>query len=617
MRMHRIRVLTTLTVAGCTAGALMAGSATTAARATSGRWHHPRATGAQMSVGSPAGQFQRNLQAQPSLAVDPTRPDIVAGTAYDMTDTEPCSKQASVTAASCSLPASLNGGGTFNFGVGLSGVYFSFDSGRNWTQPTYQGLTAAGCNPAVEPCKAKPGPIHTVPNYYENGLTSFGDSSVAFGPVLRNGKFSWGNGSRLYLSNIATNLTDTPIRPGTIDSISTMAVSHIDDPTPARIADQSNWSNPVIVPKTEPAVSNPTEVQIWADNASSSRYFGNVYMCYNDLYFPATGSVIPIYPTIAVSSDGGQTWTTHHVAPPIDSAKLGYRLGCAIRTDSHGNVYSVFAHLSGAFPSDQAPGTEDLVTSANGGATWTKAVSIMKMNTGCYYFDPVAFRCAEEGPGGTPNEPGPSLDIANGAPTGRCATNEIVLALSDGRLGRGHEVSLFSYSTDLARTWSAPERVSLPGDRSLYSAVAISPNGSRLYLTYNAFTTPFVQTTAMPRLLHGVMRSARVSRSGAPADWDTDYVGVSGDARGTAFGEYNYEEFLGFYVSAVATRDYGIGAWTDVRRAADCPAMDAWREASLKAGNLIAPTPWPLTACPAGFGNSDLWSATTAHDWVH
>jgi hypothetical protein len=609
MRVRRIRLLTILAMAGCMAGALVAGSA--ASQAT-GATAPATAAGALISVASPTGQFQRNLQAQPALAVDPVQPGMLAATANDLTEMQPCSEKASVTAAACSLPATAEGGGVFNFGVGMSGVYFSYDSGRNWIQPTYQGLTAAGCKPTVEPCTAKPGPIHTVPNYYENGLASAGDSSVAFGPVLRDGKFSWANGSRLYLSTTTTNLAGTAVRPGSIDSTSTVTVSHIDDPTSARVADQSNWSDPVIVPKTEPAISLPTEDQVWADNASSSRYFGNVYMCYNDFYFPASGNVIPVYPTIAVSTDGGQTWTTHHVAAPIDSATQGYRVGCSIRTDSHGNVYAVFTHFSGTFPSDQTAGSEDLVTSVNGGATWTKPVDFMTMNTGCYYFDPVAVRCAEEGPGGTPNEPGPSIDIANGAPTGAGATNEIALVWSDGRFGQNHEATLLSYSTDGAKTWSAPAQVSLPGDRALYSAVAIAPDGSRIYVTYNAFTTPFAATTSTPRLLHGVLLSAAIGPDGAPADWVTDYVGRTGDARGTAMGGYNYEEFLGFYVSAVATRTYGVGSWTDVSRTADCPAMDAWRETSLKAGNVVTPAPWPLTACPPSFANSDIWSATTA-----
>jgi hypothetical protein len=92
----------------------------------------------------PGGHHPRNAQNEPALAVDPTAPDILAAGANDLVDMQPCSQQASTTAGACSLPL-----GTFNLGVGLTSVYFSFDSGHSWIQPTYQGLTVAGCSPTV------------------------------------------------------------------------------------------------------------------------------------------------------------------------------------------------------------------------------------------------------------------------------------------------------------------------------------------------------------------------------------------------------------------------------------------------------------------------------------
>jgi hypothetical protein len=465
----------------------------------------------------------------------------------------------------------------------------------------------------VEPCTAQPGPIHTVPNYYENGLRARGGSSAAFGPVLRDGKFSWANGSRLYLSTTGSNLTNTPIEPGRLDATRAMMVSHIDNPTPARTADQSNWSDPVIVPERTPATSTPTEEQIWADNAGSSRFFGNVYMCYNDFLFPpVAGSVGPLQPTLAVSSDGGQTWTTRNVAPPVNSPSEGYRLACTVRTDSHGVVYAFFTHFPGQFPSFGIEGAQTIIKSFDGGATWTEPVDFLPMHTGCFYVDRIGDRCTGEGPAGTANEPGPSVGIANGAPTGADATDEIVFTWSDGRFGQNQEAALVSYSTDRGETWSAPVKVSRPGERVLYTAVAIAPDASRVYATYNAFTTPFSTTTSDPRLLQGVLRSAAIGRGGAPVGWTTNYVGRSGDARGTSFAVWNYPEFLGFYVYAIATRRYGAGAWTDVSRTADCPAVDAWRQASLEADKVLTPAPWPQADCPAKFGNSDIASATTA-----
>jgi hypothetical protein len=54
-----------------------------------------------------------------------------------------------------------------------------------------------------------------------------------------------------------------------------------------------------------------------------------------------------------------------------------------------------------------------------------------------------------------------------------------------------------------------------------------------------------------------------------------------------------------------------VGVWTDARDAAVCDAVQRYRAASLAAGQLALPAPWPLAACPATFGNTDIWSATT------
>jgi hypothetical protein len=563
----------------------------------------PTATGALVSVASPTGSAPRNAQNEPALAVDPTSPNILAAGANDLVDTQPCSQKASTTAGACSFPL-----GTYNLGIGLMGVYFSFDSGHSWIQPTYQGLTAADCNPTVEPCTPHVGPIHTIPNFYENGLRSRSDPGVAFGPVLKNGTFSYANGTRLYYATLATNLTDTKISQGGINGVTAITVSHIDNLTPAGVANQANWSRPYFVPANIPASSGLDKEQVWADNAASSQFFGHVYVCYTDFLSLSRGNNYAQVPTVATSDDGGLTWKAHQVAPPT-TAK-GNLQGCTVRTDSHGVVYDFITHFSAT--SNNA--TQTLVTSTTGGDNWNRPVDFMQVNTGCFFVDPVEGRCTMEGPAGARIDlmAMPSVDIANGAPTGADATNEIVDAWTDGRFGLNHEVSVLSYSTDGARTWSAPQTVSLPGDRAMYTAPGIAPDGSRVYLAYNAFTTPFATTTGSPRLEHGVLRSAAIGAGGAPAGWTTEFVGPSGDARGTAQGRIIYNEFLGDYVYAIGARTYGAGVWTDVPNTADCPAMDAWRQASFNAGHHVFPAPWPLGDCPANFANSDIHSATTA-----
>ncbi len=560
-------------------------------------------TGALVTVGSPTDMHPRNAQNEPALAVDPANPNILAAGANDLVDMQPCSKQAATTAAACSFPL-----GTFNLGVGLTGVYFSFNSGHSWSQPAYHGLTAAGCDPTAEPCTPHPGPIHTVPNFFENGLRSRSDSAVAFGPVPKNGTFSYANGSRLYFATLATNLTDTKIQQGGINSNFAITVSHIDNLTPARVADQSNWSNPVFVPAHIATAAGLDKEQVWADNAATSPFFGRVYVCYTDFHSFSRGNNFAQFPSVAVSTDGGLTWTAHHVAPPTTVQAV--HQGCTVRTDSHGAVYAFFTHFSNTSNN----GAQTLVKSTTGGDTWGRPVDFMQMNAACFFFDPVAGRCNMEGPAGARNDlmAMPSIDIANGAPTGTDATNEIVDAWSDGRFGVNQEVSLLSFSTDGGQSWSAPATVSLPGDRALYSAPAIAPDGSRVYVTYNTFTTPLSTTTATPRMEHGVLLSSPIGAGGAPTGFTTEFVGQSGDARGTSQGRILYNEFLGDYVYAIATRTYGAGVWTDVPNTADCPAMDAWRQASFNAGTRVFPAPWPLADCPANFGNNDISSATTA-----
>jgi hypothetical protein len=558
-----------------------------------------------VTVGSPTTSHPQNAANEPALAIDPVHPNILAAGSNDLVDTQPCSRQAATTAGACSFPL-----GTFNLGVGLSGDYFSFDSGHSWIQPTYQGLTAADCDPTVEPCTPHPGPIHTVPNYYENGLRSRGDPGVAFGPRPGPNGFSWSNGERLYYSSLATNLTDTIIAQGPETQNSTFAVtvSHIDDPSASRIQVQSNWSRPYFAAPHVAASAGLDKEQIWADNAASSRFFGNVYVCYVDYHSFSRGNSFPLFPMVATSTDGGITWTARHVAPPHANTQHGVLDGCTVRTDSRGVVYVFFTHFAGS----GLQGQHTLIQSFDGGRTWTQPRDFLPMTDPCYFVDPVSGRCVEDGIAGARSDLAamPSVDIANGAPTGQDATDEIIDAWTDGSLGQNNEKTMISYSTDHGATWSTPSAISLPGDRSAYSAPAIAPDGSVAYVVYMAFTQPFQMTTSGPRPEHGVLLSSPIV-GGVPTGWTAVYIGPTGDARGTSQGRILYNEFLGDYVYAVASRTYGAGVWTDTRRTADCLAMDAWRQTSFNAGQRVFPAPWPLGDCPASFGNNDIFSAST------
>jgi len=161
----------------------------------------------------------------------------------------------------------------------------------------------------------------------------------------------------------------------------------------------------------------------------------------------------------------------------------------------------------------------------------------------------------------------------------------------------------FTESGNGGGLWSAIRHIETAGDNGFYSAPSISPNGTDVYVVYNAFTTPFRTNTTDPRSLVGVMLHADVGSGGTGA-FTSIHRGTPGDPRGSSANALT-DEFLGDYVYAVATRTYGAAVWNDARNGADCPAIDAWRMANATGGSVARPA--PQADCPANFGNSDIY----------
>ena len=557
-----------------------------------------------VTVGSPSGSTPRNHQNEPAVAVDAGNPDILAAGVNDFIDWRPCPETDAVNDGTCFDPADNP--------VGLSGVYFSFNRGHTWVQPTYTGLTARDCA-VTDPCPQHTGPIGTLPWYGENGLISNGDPAVAFGPRPVNGVFSWANGSRLYYANLTASLTDGFPQKEPFRGFLAVGVSRLDNPTPTSVLSKGSWMPPVLATPRLSSTSFEDKEQIWADNAASSPFFGSVYVCVDDFRSLSRGNAVPIPQLVSFSRDGGNTWTQKQVNSSTANPAKGFKAACTIRTDSHGVVYLFYTRFGVGFPGN---GAHVMQKSFDGGEHWTQPVEIQPMNDSCYNFDPVEGRCVGDGWSGVRIDlaAAPSVDVANGAPSGAGATNEIVDAWSDGRFGLNHEVTLFSYSTNGGSTWSTPSTVSLAGDRSTYSAPAISPTGDKVYLVYEGPQTPFQTNFTTPREYHGVFRSAPIGSNGAPGTWTTVENGPLGDLRATYPGHDLYQERIGDYVYAAATPTYGAGVWTDARDAGVCTAIQTWRAASFAAGQRLLPgAPWPLGSgvCPATFGNTNIYAATT------
>jgi hypothetical protein len=197
-------------------------------------------------------------------------------------------------------------------------------------QPTYTGLTARSGTTQV-------GPIHTLPWYHENGMSSHGDPALAFGPRPGPGGFSWANGSRLYYANLAFPIAGQAPFKGP----SAVAVSRTDNVPAAAAGGASGkaaWMPPVVVSEQSAATFSDKE-DIWADNAATSRFFGNVYVC-NVAFRSVGGAPEPV--VVSASGDGGATWRQRQLSAATNNNQTGGRQGCAVRSDSTGVVYVVW-----------------------------------------------------------------------------------------------------------------------------------------------------------------------------------------------------------------------------------------------------------------------------------
>jgi hypothetical protein len=559
-----------------------------------------------VTTGSPATRFAQNKQNEPSVAVNPAVPSIAAAGVNDEIDLEACNNRSDVTCP-------------FTTGVGVSGVYFSDNGGSTWMQPTtYTGWTARDCLGVVgtqatpaDNCDPHVGPIGTLPRYYESGLVADGDPAVAFGPRIgANGKFSWAKW-RLYYANLASNFAAERSEQS-FKGFEAIGVSRLDSENyeRAKAGDNSAWKAPVIVTKQNSALFSDHEM-IAVDDASASPFFGNVYVC--DAAFRSQQVEGPEPIVLNASSDGGDTWSTTQLSPAFNNRRLGGRQDCAVNTDSKGTVYVFW---DGSDPSTKSSAIF-MSRSFDGGKHFDQQRIVT-------HFDPTGLVDPEsgdptfDGAAGARDGTFPTVDIANGAPTGDEATDQIVLAWSNGPTpsdadpGPNEQVRVV-WSSNGGNSWSAAGAASPASDRPDFPAIAISPDGRDVYVTYMNFRQVWQSTTLNPRLMQGVVLHADVNpTSGAIGPWAELNRGPTGDARGSSANALT-DEFLGDYDYAFATNDFVVAVWNDVRNAADCPAIDSYRQDILDgtaAGTASDPSrPAPNNVCPT-FGNSDIWGGS-------
>ena len=531
---------------------------------------------ALVNTGSPPSPFPQNKQNEPTVTIDPSNPSVLAAGSNDEIDEGPC----------------VGGDCPFVQGVGNSGIYFSFNGGASWIQPTYQGWSDRTGTPGV-------GPIGTLPHYFEAGLVSDGDPVTVFGPRPdSSGHFIWSNGSRLYYSDLTSNFA-TERTDQTFKGFEAIAVSHADDLAAAAANDASAWSDPAIV--TERRQSSTTfsdKSTMWVDNAATSPRFGTAYVCYTQ--FRSQQDTGPEKIAVSHSTDGGTSWSRPiTLSSAFDNPKHPGRQGCSIRTDSKGTVYAVWE--------DQKKGSVFLMSrSTDGGNKFEKPRTVANV-TDVGAFDGVQ-SISFDGIAGSRTSSFPSLEIANGAPTGVGAPDTLALGWSDGGDGLNNEHALVQLSSNGGQSWTAPTQVEQSGDRPDFAFIGLSPNGRDLYAVYDGFSDPFRNDTTRSRQFVGVTRHADVSGTSLSGLTTLDR-GLVGDARASSSNAL-IDEFLGDYNTVAATNSGAVSVFNDARNAAVCPAINTFRHAVVD--GTAGDPPAPATACPPTFGNTDIFSAAVS-----
>ena len=305
---------------------------------------------------------------------------------------------------------------------------------------------------------------------------------------------------------------------------------------------------PVLVSKQSSTTFADKE-QIWADNASSSPFFGTVYVCGR---LPAGQRTRPRPAHVAVSHDGGDSGNSSRPSAAANNGQNNPADGCTVRTDSEGKAYvfgvgTSLAGKAGVRVHVRSRTAARAGRSRPGGRPGHAAGVV----------DPVLGRPTIDGVAGAHSDlaPAPSVDIANGAPTGGDATDRMVMTYVS---GDSPSRTCTSPSRPTAgKTWSTPVR-SRRRDRGLYTAPAISPNGKDVTSSTTRSRRRFARTR--PSRAHSSASSCtRTLGNGAHGN-RSDQSCIVHAGRPTRVGSERPDgEFLGDLVYAVATRTSGSG----------------------------------------------------------
>jgi hypothetical protein len=140
------------------------------------------------------------------------------------------------------------------------------------------------------------------------------------------------------------------------------------------------------------------------------------------------------------------------------------------------------------------------------------------------------------------------------------------------------------------------------GRNAFFPEASVAPDG-RVALTFDALTQPPANDLWQTGVQVYDNYFAESPAGGAAFTSPLRVSTTSSNPDGSSYNNL-MEQFLGDYVGIVAGPSSAYLVWTDSRNAAQCAAVDAYRNA-IYAGSTTAVAPNPDTQCATNFGNTD------------
>ena len=300
-------------------------------------------------------------------------------------------------------------------GEAFSGTNYSNDGGATWcctsSDPSHLGTLIPGIN-------------HLGGGQYD----AAGDPSVAFD-----------SNGHVYYAGLGFDRAAPPntvaVNRGTFDGSGNLT-----------------WSAPVFINQTtSPSTLNDKE-WIAVDQNASSPFRDRIYVTWTRFLFNAHNGAYTQSPIFfASSSDGGQTFSS----PKSIAGNVLYGQGSRPVVAPNGDLYVFWDGATRLASLDSTY----MVKSTDGGATWSKPLSISTLVDSSPLHD-TAFR-------------------VNSFPAAAAAPNGDLYAVWTTETNAG-SVAMFSKSTDSGATWSAPARVFAAATRTPIGYPVSQPSGGTL-----------------------------------------------------------------------------------------------------------------------------------------